>query len=411
MNILETLTNLACDHWQLLTAALSILATAIHTFRRRPRASVARACHFNDSELLSPPLTRPAYSDRMAYVLAEMSDLAYYQFEGQVGLVEDAVLKARSLNLSTDKSVRKFLNDFSTELMGGRTLNSNHFTDVLKASGFKLLGLIHVAETQGFICKRAVANDPPYLVLAFRGTEKKISDWLTNAHCIPTTADNGKVHTGFFKALKEDKNNDGKTAIQVVEEILDSANAKDDQGRRFPLFITGHSLGGALALLATKLIVPDINSACYTFGAPRVANYEYFNGVKTPVYRVVNSADVVPRVPPGALMEVLVDILKGLAWLTGFMPPISALFRKAETWLDKLSGYRHFGDLRYLTDVAARRFTEVHLLTNPPAMDRIRWAWRRIGYSLRVPVKSHSMSIYRQKLLYLARSRTRHTDG
>ena len=186
---------------------------------------------------------------------------------------------------------------------------------------------------------------------------------------------------------------------------MNSKDAKDDDGQPLPLFITGHSLGGALALLATKLIARDINGACYTFGAPRIANYEYFDGVKTPVYRIVNSADVVPRVPPGALMEVSVDILKGLAWLTGFMPPISALFRKVETSLGKLSGYRHFGDLRYLTDVAAARFDDVHLLTNPPAMDRIRWAWRRMGHTFGAPVKSHSMNIYRRKLRRLANLR------
>ena len=198
MNI-ETLTSLATDHWWVVLPAVPILGTAIHTFLRRVKSHASTGQYFTDEKLMSPPLTRPAYSDRTAYVLAEMSDLAYFQFEGQSGLVEDTVLRAKSLDLSTDQSVREFLEEFSTELIGGRRLNSKTFTAVLEASGFKLLGLIHVDETQGFICKRNVKNDPPYLVLAFRGTEKKISDWLTNARWIPTK---DGVHTGFFEAFE-----------------------------------------------------------------------------------------------------------------------------------------------------------------------------------------------------------------
>ena len=49
---------------------------------RRPRSTPKDVDpYFSDAKLLSPPLTRPAYSDRMAYVLAEMSDLAYFRFE------------------------------------------------------------------------------------------------------------------------------------------------------------------------------------------------------------------------------------------------------------------------------------------------------------------------------------------
>ena len=409
MQILDSLTSLAASYWPILAPmAVPIIGTFIHTFRRRPKSLAAPADgYFTDGKLLSPPSMRPAYSDRMAYVLAEMSDLAYFQFEGKVGLVEDAVLQAKSLDLRADVNIREFLDMFSTNLMGGRRLNLEFFSGVLRKSGFQLLDVVHVAETQGFMCKRTVADEPPYLVLAFRGTEKKVSDWLTDARCVPTIDGNAKVHTGFLEAFDGKTNDEGKTARQVVKDILDNPEAKDSAGRLLPLFITGHSLGGALALLATKLITPNINGACYTFGAPRVANYEYFRFLKTPVYRVVNSADMVPRVPPGAGMIALIGIVRLLAWLTAIAPIISRALNKLESCLDKLNGYRHFGDQRYLTDVAEGRFHEVRLLTNPPAIDRIVWAWRRVGKSLFVPVKSHSMNIYRQKLRHLANSRNR----
>ena len=61
-------------------------------------------------------MERPAYSDRMAYVLSEMSDLAYYEFEGKGGLVNDAVKNALLLNLTQETDIRSFLEKFSTDL-------------------------------------------------------------------------------------------------------------------------------------------------------------------------------------------------------------------------------------------------------------------------------------------------------
>ena len=182
-----------------------------------------------------------------------------------------------SLDLTDDTNVREFLEKFSTELMSGRCLQLGSMKKVLSNSGFSLLDVIDINETQGFACKRFAGNEPPYLVLAFRGTEKKISDWLTDARCV-------------------------------------------------------------------RLL-------------------------KTPVYRIVNSSDIVPRVPPGVGMTGFVLLAQGISWLTTFAPPVSAAFDKLEEFLDKLNGYRHFGDLRYLSDVAEGRFDTVRLLSNPPAID------------------------------------------
>ena len=303
-------------------AAAATVGTAIFTYIRRPKSSPTEAGpYFTEAALLSPPLTRPAYSDRMAYVLAEMSDLAYYQFEGQRGFVDDAVENAMSLDLTDDTNVREFLEKFSTELMSGRRLQLGSMKKVLSNSGFSLLDVIDINETQGFACKRIAENEPPYLVLAFRGTEKKISDWLTDARCVPTVEGKSKVHSGFLDAFAVKEDADGKTVKDAVEDILARDEAKDENGEPLPLFITGHSLGGALALLATKLVAPDVNGACYTFGAPRVGNYECFRFLKTPVYRIVNSSDIVPRVPPGAGMMGLVLLVQGISWLTRFAPP------------------------------------------------------------------------------------------
>lgn len=78
-------------------------------------------------------------------------------------------------------------------------------------------------------------------------------------------------------------------------------------------------LAGALALLATRLAALDVNGACYTFCAPRVRNHEYFRSVKAPAYRIVNSGDIVPRVPR-ALPLALVLVVQATAWLTSLAP-------------------------------------------------------------------------------------------
>ncbi len=291
--------------------------------------------------------------------------------------------------------------------MVSRNLSDDFLIDLLKKSGFDLLKTIDVAETQGFVCRRNVPDEPSYIVIAFRGTEKKFSDWLTDARAIPTSMGKTKVHTGFMEAFSVITDQDGQTVEDRVKSIINAPEVKDGDGKPLPLFITGHSLGGALALLATKLLASNINGACYTFGAPRLANYEYFAKLKTPVYRIVNSSDIVPRVPPGAANIVFVGLAKLFAWSTGFIPAISAQFNKLEILLDKLNGYRHYGDLRYLTDVADGRFSDVKMLRNPPAIDRAIWFWRHLATSLYLPLNNHSMSVYRKKLYQVANNRNR----
>ena len=401
-------------------SALAFVVRAVTlAFFRRPKAtSKGVEAYFTESNLLRPPLTRPAYSDRMAYLLSEMSDLAYYEFEGGDGMIEEAIDKALELDLTEKATVRQFLDGFSTNLLGGRRLSKSFLEQLLANSGFKLLDVINVDETQGFICKRHVDDEPPYLVLAFRGTEKKVSDWLTDARCVPTIQGRAKVHTGFLEAFTVKCDGDHRTVKEVVERVLARADARvlaqsdaPETNELLPLYITGHSLGGALALLATKLVAPNVNGACYTFGAPRIGNYEYFRCIKTPVYRIVNSADVVPRVPPGPFMVVLRGTAQGMSWLTGFMPTVAQLFDKIEELLDGLKGYRHYGDLRYLSDVAEGRFQDVRLLSNPPATDRLMWAFRRMVRGIFIPLKAHNMNIYRRKLAHVANERNGAADA
>ncbi len=399
----------------LASAVGGFIVTGILSFMRRPKKISQGGSYFENKKLLKPPMARPAYSDRMSYVLAEMSALAYFRFEGADGTLHEAVQRFLEINeevqSETASRVRELLEQFRDEMLTGSIDSREVLEEILGLADFTLLDIVNIKNTQAFVCKRVADGEPPYIVVAYRGTEMHIGDWLTDARALPAenTEPGIKVHGGFWEALKINRDHEEKTVIDRVEEILDRDEARQD-GVLLPRFFTGHSLGGALALITAREIARDINGACYTFGAPRVANYDYFKDMKTPVFRVVNSADIVPRVPPGAPMAIILKLVQGLGWLTRFIPGASNTLEWIEEKIDKLNGYRHHGDQRYLTDVNDGSYDQVRLVANPPMIDRIWWMWQHIRESFLAPVKSHGMAIYRNKLLFLAVDRNSNSD-
>ncbi len=126
---------------------------------------------------------------------------------------------------------------------------------------------------------------PSYAVLAFRGTEQKLKDFLTDLDMgVPPLDDSTvDVHEGFREALDS-----------VWHDIADELGKL-----ACPVFYTGHSLGAALATLAASRRPPR---ALYTFGSPLVGNAAFAASLGSqPVYRVVDGSDIVATVPPPAL--------------------------------------------------------------------------------------------------------------
>ena len=168
--VLATVSHLTIDHWLFAAilsspAVLFLLRAVTLAYVRRPKSTTREiGPYFTDRTLLLPSPPRPAYSDRLAYVLAEMSDLAYYRFEGSGGMVDDAVESAFAFDLTQDTDLRVFLDRFATEVMSGRRVSRTFLEKVLGAAGFALLDVIDVVETQGFVCKRDVEGEPPYAV-------------------------------------------------------------------------------------------------------------------------------------------------------------------------------------------------------------------------------------------------------
>lgn len=128
-------------------------------------------------------------------------------------------------------------------------------------------------------------------VLAFSGTDPlNLAHWLTDINFVQTAEG---IHGGFDAALDA-----------AWEEVTAALRGLEP---RLPLLVTGHSLGGALAVLAARRLLAELGLASdvYTFGMPRVGSPEFaadYNGVLGDrTFRLVHGEDVVPTVPPSEL--------------------------------------------------------------------------------------------------------------
>ena len=140
-------------------------------------------------------------------------------------------------------------------------------------------------DTQAFL----VSNEA-MVILAFRGTST-LTDWETDAKFKFAALENKKVHFGFSQALD-----------YVWADLSDAVCASKGPGQS--LWVTGHSLGGALATLAVDRLTDAgvaINGL-YTYGQPRVGDRDFARQFDKKMgqssFRFVNDEDVVTRVPP-----------------------------------------------------------------------------------------------------------------
>ena len=182
-----------------------------------------------------------------------------------------------------------------------------------KAKFRELLGLeatlFSVDNTQAWL-----ASDDAAIVVAFRGTESPatidgLKDiLLTDAvnllvvpegrlgHDLAAAGVGARFHKGFADAIAE------------IWPPLAAAVEQEVKRSDRPVWLTGHSLGGALALYAAWLLkrrfVP-VHEVC-TFGAPMIGNQvacEAFNReFAGRIFRYVNGRDPVPKLPTLSLV-------------------------------------------------------------------------------------------------------------
>jgi len=237
-------------------SALEALRTTWMQELKGPEEQLFEVAPIFANDVDAIPTRRAAYSDRTAAMMAKVAMLTYIAFE--------------------DADKRKILDGILTH---GRV---------------KLLETLAANETEAL-----VAETDKFVVVAFRGSTSRrdVRTDLQTRFNVSKIDIEGRavavaVHSGFYAAFAK------------IEKQLRTLLEKTGQK---PIYLTGHSLGGALALVASAALggsssLGDRIAAVYTFGAPRVGKGNFSEIVKAPHYRVINSGDIVPLVPPNWIL-------------------------------------------------------------------------------------------------------------
>ncbi len=126
------------------------------------------------------------------------------------------------------------------------------------------------------------------LVIACRGSDEQVEDWWHNFNFNQNGDYDGYVHRGFYESAN--------SIWTPLVRYLNATWERDDV-----VWITGHSLGGAMATLLARWLHHEKwkIAGVYTFGQPRAGDDDYAAAypLEDVHYRFVNSRDIVPQLP------------------------------------------------------------------------------------------------------------------
>ncbi|KAK9148442.1 hypothetical protein Scep_007199 [Stephania cephalantha] len=237
-----------------------------------------------------------------------------------VALSDKSYKVTKNLYATSSKGLPKWVDDVAPDL-GWLTQRSSW------------IGYVAVCDDKREIARMGRRD----IVIALRGTATCL-EWVENMRDflvrLPNTNHKSnndhntkykaKVECGFSSLYKTSSSLIPSLAETLVNEV--TRLVESYKGETLSITVTGHSLGAALALLAANDLSTSLNStningmteeappiAVYSFGGPRVGNRGFAdcltsNGVK--VLRVVNSRDMVTKVPGMFVSEMLDEKLR-----------------------------------------------------------------------------------------------------
>ncbi|MCD5995494.1 lipase family protein [Pseudomonas sp. CDFA 602] len=176
-----------------------------------------------------------------------------------------------------------------------------------KANGWDCPENVHFlndkTDTQAFI-----THNDSVVLIAIRGTQEFLPDALRDADAlqIPHEDGLGQAHRGFHQAFVSLK--------KFIDDYLKAFYTREQT-----ILVTGHSLGGAIAVLAAEWIrrmSAQHKVVLYTYGAPRSGDSAFVRAAKDLVHhRIVNHNDPVPGVPSTWMDGNWMTLLPGTAMM------------------------------------------------------------------------------------------------
>jgi len=182
--------------------------------------------------------------------------------------------------------------------------DSREPVDELELDSVHTFGAAPVAGFVGSTGKR--------VILAFRGStyspsesdtltwlDNVFTDWTANLRLEPKQFHSGQVQGTYLELVRG--------AWPAIRELLADHGAKNKK-----LWITGHSMGGALAALAGALAHWEGGmevAGVYTFGAPKIGDEAFARHYPVPLFRFENRNDIIPHLPPPIEVAKLLRVL------------------------------------------------------------------------------------------------------
>lgn len=177
-----------------------------------------------------------------------------------------------------------------------------------------------------FICSRAFliqSGDGKVVILCYRGTEPtNLANGLTDVDVEPERINYqfedpcASVHAGFYRNVRATRHEVMEALRRAVagRSVRKPVEGESDKmpGKLEALYITGHSLGGAMASMMAVMLrhekkyaaVAELLKGVYTFGQPMIGDPSFARACESDaefsrkIIRYVHGDDVIPHFPP-----------------------------------------------------------------------------------------------------------------
>lgn len=244
--------------------------------------------------------SRPSPRETLEGLTPPAADFPYFAFADAVRFEPEARGSIRTDSGAFVDANAWWLADASMLAYGDADLIAARFADSpLPGLGWTVAPLL---DDDG--SRAMVLDGPGALVVVFRGTRIPVPDlapaealglvdWILknedlriDGRFLPAARKaGGRVHAGFLNAF------------EALSDRIDEVAAARRPGQK--LWLAGHSLGGALAVLAGSHLREQAVEGIYTYGAPRVGDAEFVATLPPCVHRrFVHRDDLIPRIPP-----------------------------------------------------------------------------------------------------------------